>query len=124
MCGFDWLKPWSDTVLDAFHGLWPLYWFGACMLYGVLLVASGRMPPPAGWLACAAGVALLRVAFGAVKTLQRLGGYDFRLFCLLLACVIVSLAAEYLFLRWMMEVGVRKPGISMPGQNACIHCIW
>lgn len=24
----------------------------------------------------------------------------------------------------LMEVGVRKPGISMPGQNACIHCIW
>lgn len=102
MHGFDWLKPWSGMVLDAFHGLWPLYWFGACMLYGVLLAASGRMSPPAGWLACAAGVALLRVAFGAVKTLQWLGGYDFRLFCLLLACVIVSLAAEYPFLRWII----------------------
>jgi hypothetical protein len=113
-----------DMIMDAFHGQWLFYWSGAVVVYGVLLAAFGRMPSPAGWLACAAGVTLLRVAFGAVKTLQWLGGYDFRLFCLLLAAAVVSLAVEYPFLRWMMEVGVRKPGISMPGQNACIHCIW
>lgn len=100
MRGFDWLKPWSDTVLDAFHGLWPLYWFGACMLYGVLLAASGRMLSPAGWLVYLAGMVLLRIAFGAMKALQWLGGYDLRLFCLLLAAAVVSLAVEYPFMRW------------------------
>lgn len=99
---FDELESWSDMIVDAFHEPWPLYWSGSVLVYGVLLAASGRMPSLAGWSACAAGVALLRVAFGAVKTLQWLSGYDFRLFCLLLACAVASLAAEYPFLRWMI----------------------
>ncbi|MFR0564818.1 hypothetical protein [Bifidobacterium porcinum] len=97
---FDELESWADMIVDAFHEPWPLYWSGSVLVYVVLLVASGRMPSPAGWLACAAGVALLRVAFGAMKALQWLGGYDFRLFCLLLAAAVVSLAVEYPFLRW------------------------